>query len=250
MRQHKFTEHSFPEAPPSFHHRLCQTLADLPERKEDSHMKARKLTKKILVAAAAVLLLATAAIAGGQLSMISSHSCRDDVMTALPTARQAEARLGVSPKLPEGFSNGYTFRDAQFVSNRGQDDSGATVASWTSLHLRYARDAQTAELTIDDHTELVGDNPSAEAIPAGNTTLYYTAYTAKYVPADYEMTAQDKQDEADGTYVFGWGADRMELDEYQAVSWVDGDGAYLLMVRNSDLTRDELTAMAQELLAQ
>jgi hypothetical protein len=245
MREHNLQNVSFPDPPETFHARVCRTLADLPERKEARHMK--KSVKILLTAAAVLALLATAAFAVGQLADISSRTAAG-TLTELPSAGDAAQRLGVPVKLPADFANGYAFEQANYVNNQEHDETGTVGRTWVSLSVQYGLNGSAVELNADSRTDLVGSDPKAERCERDGTALYYTAYTLKCVPEDYRMTAQDRQDEADGVCEFSWGADETSVSQVQSVSWADGGTAYVLTAIDAPLGRADLLGMAEQCL--
>ena len=54
--------------------------------------------------------------------------------------------------------------------------------------------------------------------------LYFSSDAYKFVPEDYEMTEQDKQDEASGKYVFSCGSKKEEVAQFK-YDWTE-DGIY------------------------
>ena len=54
-----------------------------------------------------------------------------------------------------------------------------------------------------------------ETVDVDGTTVYTMEDTYKFVPPDYEMTEQDKEDEASGKYIFSYGTDEVK---YQNVN--------------------------------
>ena len=92
------------------------------------------------------------------------------------------------------------------------------------------------------------DLPGTVITTADDTDLYYSHYTNKFVPEDYQMTAQDKQDEASGKVVFSYGSSKVEKSEVQSVTWKKDGVQYQLLQMDGMLSSDELAAMAEEVL--
>ncbi len=237
-----------PKAPVGLHQRLVQTLEGLPERKEGLSLKRKHLTK-VLVAAAVIVVLATAAIAGGRLLSVTSHSYHDDDFYELPSAAQAARTIGSTgePKMLDAFSNGYVFDHGGVSENELETESGQTVGGYRAMDLRYTKGSD--EVWLDLCCGEVFKDPDAEELERGGLTLYYTRQAYKFVPPDYELTEQDEKDQADGTYVFSWGTDAVEVKDFQHLSWARDGVRYELFTYDSAMERDELTDMACELMA-
>lgn len=210
----QFTPHSFPNAPQGFHNRIRQTLADLPERKEVSHMKRKAYTKLLIVAAVLVAVLATAAFASGMFRTPTVQTTAP-LFASFPTEQEVLEALGTAPKLVETFSNGYTFNGAYGTTESAAD--GAQQA----LLLVYVRDNANITLLLDRRTDLSpaeGDTelPATESHPA----LYY------------------RSEPVEGGFA-------------QSLSWTDGGLSYTIQaMSDSGLSRTELVSMVQELVSQ
>lgn len=81
--------------------------------------------------------------------------------------------------------------------------------------------------------------------------IKYKAYMTKVVPHDYQLTEQDKTDQASGKYMFSYGSKNIEILHVQFVRWeYDGIG-YMLIEMNSDnkIEKEELADMAEEMIS-
>lgn len=235
-----------PKAPEGFHNRLVQTLDGLPERKEGIFMKRKHLTR-LLVAAAVVSVMAVTAIAGGRMLMINSHSDPGDDYQKLPTASWAEEKIGVKPKLLNGFSNGYAFDHGSVRESEAVNEGNSKTHAYTSLNFSYTNESDRVELSMNGISLPV--SPDDECIEQDGLTLYYNRYTNKIVPTDYNETAEDKAAVESGELVISWGSDEVEVMEFQALSWEQDGVQYSLYGHDMALDRDGLVAMACELMA-
>jgi len=240
--------HNVPKAPEGFHHQVLQTLENLPERKEGILMK-KKFTK-ILVAAAVVAALGVTAFAGGRLLEITGHSSSADDFHELPTPSEAAEIVGAEPVLLESFSNGYAFKRGSTSENTLVYEGNAKGREYRSMELGYAKDGDEVFLSFGSPI-VPGEctDSNTESIDVDGRTLYYARQTYKIVPPDYQLTEQDKQDEDDGTYVFSYGGDTVEVKDFQHLSWSQGELNYELYANDSVLERDDFIAMAEEILA-
>lgn len=243
-------KNTFPETPNSFHERVCVTLAHLSEEKENGKMINKKMSnkKKVILALAAVLVFGTTAFASGKISSYMSTTDKNDIYKTLPTAKQVDADLGFQPKLIDQFKNGYAFEVGYISSNVGVDSENNVIAKNKELNLDYVKGKEKISLFM----EATGLNDKDEAEVLVETykgiELNCYTYTSKCVPADYEMTQQDKQDEEAGNYVFSEGSDKVEISEIKFLIWEEKGIKYSFMVTNSDLTTTDLASMAKEII--
>lgn len=243
-------KNAFPETPNSFHERVCVTLAHLAEEKENGKMINKKMSnkKKVILALAAVLVFGTTAFASGKIDSYISTSAEDGIYKTLPTVEQVDADLGFQPKLIEKFKNGYLFKEGNIINNEGVDSENNVIAKNKELNLDYINGEEKVSLFM----EKVGFGEKNEAEVLVETykgiELNCYTYTSKCVPADYEMTQQDKQDEATGKYVFSYGSDKVEISQIKFLKWEEKGINYSFMSTNSDLTVTGLAGMAKEII--
>ena len=99
-----------------------------------------------------------------------------------------------------------------------------------------------------DYTSL----PTAGDIIAtiNGTNLYYVHYINKVVSDDYELTEQDKKDQASGKVVFSYdgSASQIEVSQVQSVNWNKDGIQYDLLQIDGQLSADELADMAREVI--
>jgi hypothetical protein len=80
-------------------------------------------------------------------------------------------------------------------------------------------------------------------------TLSYSSQKYKFVPADYQLTEQDKKAQESGEIMFTYGSDAVQDSIVQNVTWTDSEGiSYDLMASDSKLQQTDLTAMAKEIV--
>ena len=80
-------------------------------------------------------------------------------------------------------------------------------------------------------------------------TLSYSSQKYKFVPADYQLTEQDKKAQESGEIMFSYGSDAVQDSIVQNVTWTDSEGiSYDLMASDSKLQQTDLTAMAKEIV--
>ena len=93
--------------------------------------------------------------------------------------------------------------------------------------------------------------PSGDIIATVNgTNLYYVHYINKLVSDDYELTEQDKKDQASGKVVFSYddSASQIEVSQVQSVNWNKDGIQYDLLQIDGKLSAGELADMAKEVI--
>ena len=82
------------------------------------------------------------------------------------------------------------------------------------------------------------------------TNLYYVHYINKLVSDDYELTEQDKKDQASGKVVFSYddSASQIEVSQVQSVNWNKDGIHYDLLQIDGKLSAGELADMAREVI--
>lgn len=258
MRDNIKWENTFPEVPKSFHDKVNATLMHLPDGKEQnmSRQTGRFSWKKgVAIAAVATMILGTTVFAAGRIASITSFSSSQPTFTDLPTADQAEEKIGISPKLVESFGNGFAFEDAVVVDGALNDESGNAQQQFKELDLTYEKEGSQIVLGVKDAsiTEMM-ENDGEEPSPAKETTDYqgtaldYISYANKLVPADYEMTEEDKAAQESGELVFSYGAPDVSVSSVQNLTWEEDGVSYFLLTMDDSVTKSDLVSMAQELI--
>ena len=93
--------------------------------------------------------------------------------------------------------------------------------------------------------------PAGDIIATINgTNLYYVHYINKVVSDDYELTEQDKKDQASGKVVFSYddSASQIEVSQVQSVNWNKDGIQYDLLQIDGKLSAGELADMAREVI--
>ena len=68
------------------------------------------------------------------------------------------------------------------------------------------------------------------------------------MPANYQMTDEDKKNEASGKLIFSWGSDEVKITDVQFVSFKKDGVLYQLMQIDGKLSAAELSDMAKEVI--
>lgn len=245
---------AFPDTPESFKNKVSATLSSLPDKKENDEMENRKICKrgsikkKIMVALVATMVVGSTVFAAGKICSITSHSSKIPTYTAIPTVEQVKKDLKFNPKLINKFDNGYVFESGHIVNNEGRDENNKAIAKTKSLDFAYKKGNDKINLFIEN--QVLGEESKKDTVVAtyNGIDLYYHSYANKFVPGDYKMTEQDKQDKASGKYVFSYGSDKIEVVQVQNLYWVQDGIHYLFLGMDSKISKDELVKMAQQVI--
>ena len=222
-------------------------LASVQEERE-SMMKSKKKVSLIVLAATFVLGVTVFAASGMISSWSSSSSSVPDYKT-FPTLSQVTKDIGYSPVLVERFENGYAFADGSVVTNNLTDENGDLAETFKSVSFDYEKDGDLVVFTQEKFQSQI-DMPGEVIARINDTDLCYYQYVNVSVPADYELTDEEKAAEENGTLVFSYGSPEVMRQNIQLLSWQKDGLRFQLMQMNGKLSGDELAKMAKEILSQ
>lgn len=253
MKQYDL-ERAFPKTTEGFHNRVVDTLQNLPEEKERMIFMKKGMKKKWTMGkaaacvAVAVLACGTTVFAASKIDTWVMSGSPKPVYEEFPTAEQVENDYGFTPKAVEAFSNGFTFEEITQSKGEALDDAGNSLGEKIDLDYAYVKGDQEVTLAVSNKALSQEDETAELAEEYQGISLYYTNQAYKFVPEDYEMTEQDKEDEASGKYLFSYGSDEVEISQFVAVNWVDDGHEYILYGSDLDLSKDELLGMCKEVI--
>ena len=242
-------KNTFPKSTKSFHNKIGYTLNNLPDKKEREQMNRKRLFKKSFAVLAAVVVLSTTVYATVNM-IITSHisvSSSKPTYTKMVTSEQMKKDFGFTANLLENFENGYTFKNGGIINNKGLDENGHTMIEYKELNMAYEKEDKRASLSVNN---TLVDEEMEEILTTTyeDIKLYYKEITFKHVPSDYKMTKQDKEDEATGKYIFGFGSSEISIQQTQFLHWSMDSLNFLILVSDDGLVKDDMIAMAKELI--
>lgn len=217
---------------------LSRIHAECNHRKEQTTMKG-SISKKVVTIAAAICMLTVGCYAATQLTGIAGYSHTE--YTKYEDMSKAEKKAGFDAKLVETFSNGYTFICGGTGGEHGLDENGNSITkTYPAINATYEKNGQSITLFVTD-----GD-PAADA---GQTVASgYDQQDCKFVPPDYEKTAEDLAKEASGELMISYGSDTVEENNAENYMWADGDIYYSLTAFDAHLGEETMQQMANELM--
>lgn len=216
---------------------------------EGNYMKKGFMKKAVVAVAAICVFGSMTAFAIGKIAGITSHSdIRDEVHT-YEQALELQKENGPMVDFPEKFSNGYVFKSAVPVSYETEDKDGNKLGSGTQLSVTYGKD-DMEDVTFSSEVGSDGELTPAEVKTGEDgTELRLYKLTNKFVPADYQLTEEDKKAQEDSNFNLAYGSDKVEIMTSCTVEWnMDGQG-YSLFKFGDDLSAEEMFAMAEEIIA-
>ena len=210
-----------------------------------------RLKKKILplLIAATLTIGVTAVAATGKISMWTGSSASRADYTSLPTSEQITKDVGYRPVLIDTFENGYCFKKGNIIKNSFKDDNANVIENFKSVSFDYQKNGDVVLFEQQKFNSKL--TPSGDIIATVNgTNLYYVHYINKVVSDDYELTEQDKKDQASGKLVFSYddSASQIDVSQVQSVNWNKDDIQYDLLQIDGKLSAGELADMAKEVI--
>ena len=130
-----------------------------------------------------------------------------------------------------------------------EDKDGNKLGNGTQLSVTYGKDGME-DVTFSAEVGMDGELTPAEVRTCEDgTELCFYKLTNKFVPADYELTEEDKKAQEDGNFNLAYGSDKVEVMTSYTVEWnMDGQG-YSLFKFGEDLGAEEMFGMAEEIIA-
>lgn len=233
--------------------RIAHRMARENGRKEVpiSMFKHKKKRMAAAVIAATVVVGGSAfAFGGTAISRIFASSSASADYTSLPSAQQCQRDAGFTPALLQSFDNGFAFKDGVIVHNQEQNEDGQTVNKYASLEFDYQKGDETVSLMQNSGASQEEETGSCAAQKDG-VSYYETTKTEKYVSDSYQMTEQDRKEEASGQVEFNVGQSNngVETEQYHGINWTVGGVHYTLYQMNGSLTSAQMLEMAQQITA-
>ena len=204
------------EISPETKHRILAKSIKTKQSNRRYIVMSKKKVVLVAAVAATMILSISAFAASGIISSWFSSSSRNPDYATLPTVEQTVKDVGYAPVLIEKF------KSFKFEYTKGGD------------------------VVILSQMPQNGALISSE----NENDIYFTSYTNKVVPEDYELTEEDKNAEQNGELIFSYGSNEVIISEVKSVSWSVGDLHFNLMQIDGNLSADDLTEMANYILSQ
>ena len=236
---------------------LLNTMADIDdtyirEAEQAPKVRKRKLPWKILVAAALIPLLTITAYAGDFLNVRTLVSGTTHyVSTSYGDMDKAMEKAGFRMNVKESFTGGFTFDKVTVEDTRGLDENDHEVLKYREIDVIY-KNADGTRLYLHASPaleEIAGSESPVEKTEVINGVMVeHHLDHYKFVPADYQLTEEDKRwQEIPGNYI-SYGSGEVELTDIRFLCWQKDGVDYFFMDRGAKITPQTLSAMAKELM--
>ena len=218
--------------------------------------KAKRTGKrfwKVLAAAALIPVLVITAYATDFLNIKSLLSGPERFRSeSYSQMDRAMDKAGFQIDAKERFENGYAFSEVRVSDTMGLDENDRTVLTYRDINIIYRNGAGNRLIfhAIRYREEVCNIPENAvQVAQVGDIPIYYHKDHYKFVPADYELTAEEELwQEQPGNFI-SYGSDQVEEQDVAFLSW-DKDGvSYFFMDNGAHETPEALAAMASELIA-
>lgn len=237
----------FGDTPEEFHKSVNSALEKIAER-EETNMSRSMGIRKIVVAVAVVAAFGVTAIAAMKAAGLESHTDLRDAVYSVSEIQELSDDEDFGVKYIDEFSNGYKFEVGYPSVGKATDADGNTIKEYTSFAVEYKNGDSDIVFFTEPNADVVDMPTDCETVDVDGTTVYTMEDTYKFIPPDYEMTEQDKEDEASGKYIFSYGTDEVEIQNVKQVMWKEGSVICTIIEQTGTLDMDELVSMAEEVM--
>ncbi len=227
--------------------------------RKSAHRKTEVLMKKINVkwavaaAAALCILIPTGVYAGGKITGYASSLKSGSTYTSYGDLEESQKDAGFTFASVESFSNGYTFSEMEISDVDKIDDEFNRMDSFKEWWGRYTRE-DSPEISLVIHgvlPEAAEDTTEpTETTVINGVNVSYNLDHYKFVPENYELTAEDEANMAGPHYYISYGSDTVEESDVSYITWNKEGIQYSLMCFESAVEAEELYEMAGEIMMQ
>lgn len=225
-------------------------IADAP-KKEIMQMSKKKNFTRFLVIAAVIAMLAVTAYAADFLHIQSLVSSGSAVYTSYQQIGRAMKQANLQGVIPESFANGYCFEQVTVRNVDAYDEDNHKAFTYQALSVFYRNtDGHRLYLSINPELEMLPQSEHRDALcrEIGGVTVRYVQDHYKFVPEDYEPTAQDKLWMAQPGNYLSYGSDEIEESTMAFLSWTQDSARYDIMDMGGSADPDTLFSMAEEMI--
>lgn len=212
-----------------------------------------RLRRTVLACAAAAVLAVTGVVASSGVVTLKSSLSPDEFLKEYAVlAQQVEEKLGEDAVLPESLGDA-AFVEGTIDSVEKLSDTGAVLGSFDELSARYvAGDGSEVQyyayLQDDELTTSAQGTDATEIRSFEETEVTYTLDHYRFVPPDYEWSAEEQAAADAGEIYLSVGSDEVMDKLFARVGWEKDGVMYAITDYDENLTADELFAMAEELI--
>ena len=228
--------------------------AHFSESGKRSAVRRKKLLHVALIAALlSVFFITTAyAVSGAMRSTGTYLMPHDEEFRSLRELPKAEKIVGYPATVPELLGDGYHFLKMHIGGEAVFDENNAVVQSYYGLHVQYETAGNKLlflDLTPVLDLPAIGERPeAAETRSIDGIELRYSRDHYKFVPEDYQKTAEDLAAEIAGHFYISFGSGSIEEHDLESVEFMLDGVDYVLLSQNGD-GPEALFRMAADVIA-
>lgn len=212
-----------------------------------------KSKKIVILVAVACMLVGTTAFAAGKIASYRSWASNLTEEKDIAKSRDNAKELGVSLAIPETFSNAYTFNCSNSGGIEALDDNNQAVGNGKSFTATYVKEGcADIYLNVDPAFDSLdaAESEKYQVKDIGGMPVYFYSDTYKFVPTDYELTDEDKENMERLDYEISYGSDEIMIQNCSGFIFEYESKTYNVLSFDSGLTIDEWAQMAEELIGQ
>ncbi|MBQ0059714.1 MAG: hypothetical protein KBS83_07205 [Lachnospiraceae bacterium] len=225
---------------------LTEVLSMTTERKVVTFKKKKSIAA---IAAIACLAIGTTVFAAGGIASYVSWSNPFEASKDYSSVTGYVENEDLHVTLPESLSNGYAFESSNIGGTKALDDQGNTVSEGDSFMVIYQKnDAAPIYLNIDP---ILGDEDFSNATDKkviNGVYVYYNQDTYKFVPEDYELTAEDQEKMKDPHYEISYGSSEVNEQTLKSISFMADNKIFTIISFDNEMSSDEWFEMAEDFL--
>jgi hypothetical protein len=228
-----------------------QTYNNIINRIKGENYMEKKINIKRFAAcfAVAAALLTVGVTAASHYAKYSySHSNINDKINHAPTTAEVEMAVDYLPKYANKLGD-YTLTSAQPIEGGYEDENHNEMSAVKEISFEYTNGDKRVQL-FTSNSPAQFEEKGEELSKVNGISLYYIYTINKFVPPDYQPTAEEQAQVEAGTLNIGYGSDEVELVASEYLSWTEDGISYGLMTMDNNLGSDELAKMAEEIINQ
>lgn len=176
----------------------------------------------------------------------------DHKYKTFPSEERVLKDVGFLPKYPESLPGGFEYANGG-TGESTLSEAGDVLTKTKEVTFGYKRgnEKPTLTLSITEIDEMFLDNNESQLVGDLNgIELYYYQQAYKFVPADYELTEEDKRVYDAGELEISYGSSEIEYNNVQGLSWYEDGLQYMIMGSDYDFTVEEMIGMAKAIIEQ
>lgn len=225
-----------------------QECGEIMKNKVTNFKKGRRL----VVIAASFVLLGSLTVLG--ITMGKSWVGHTNLKyKTFPSQEKILKDVGFIPKYPESLPGGFEYANGGTGESKLSDDAGNILVQTKNIALGYKRENEKSilSLSITQLEEQFLDNKESQLVGDLNgINLYYYQQDYKFVPANYELTEEDKKAKEAGELEISYGASEISVCNMQGLSWYEDGLEYMIMGSDYSFTVEEMIDMAAVIIQQ